>query len=170
MGRAIYIGEALFCLTQYLSDVRIQVGSTVIVIEKTQIIKFVKILQAFLNQSDRTETHILGNIVVRAESEILKLGTITSEPINIKLDEIRQFMAYVKRNMKWIFRDLPFQSFLFINNFVVLMSEIKRGVSIGDIMKILGQYDQFSSEVIEITLIETAFAKGRSFELGARAG
>ena len=98
MGRAIYIGEALFCLTQYLSDVRIQVGSTVIVIEKTQIIKFVKILQAFLNQSDRTETHILGNIVVRAESEILKLGTITSEPINIKLDEIRQFMAYVKRN------------------------------------------------------------------------
>ena len=149
-GKGFFVGQILFCISYYLQALKIKLNKTVIVIEQAYLIKFVKILQMFLSQSDRTESHLIGNTLVRIEPDFVKLGTENSEPIKLNLLDIKTFFRRVEFHAEWILQDLPHESFIFLNNFILLMSKTK--VSISDIIRTMKNYDEFSASIIEIGL------------------
>ena len=149
-GKGFFVGQVLFCLSYYLQGLKIKRNETVIVIDQAHLMKFVKILQSFICHSDRTESHIIGKTLVRIEPECIKFGTVISETIHLTLIDIKTFLRKVESYAEWILQDLPHESFIFLNNFILLMS--KTNISLSDITRTMKNYDQFSASIIEVAL------------------
>ena len=166
-GIAFFVGEALFCLSYFLNVLKIKVKESVVIIERNEMVKFVKILHSFLKKSERPESHILGSTLIRIQSGYLKLGSVFGEPICLTLSDIRTFLGHFEAKIDWLMQDLPKKSQIVIMNFVLLMAKLRKDVPIRSIISILEHYDQFSAEIMEITLESSELSQDELLKIEA---
>ena len=165
-GIGFFIGDLFFGISYYLLSLDLMRGQTVVTIPGQKIVKLVKLIQAFLTNRRHFETHLLGEVVVRIEPTCIKIGTTSEKPIQLTFKETRSCFIFVESKMEWIFQDLIRSDLVFINNFIVLLSQSKIA-SISDINSTFQDYNSYSSEILEIVLESCQFSQDEHLKIEA---